>query len=54
MHPQATTTDNLGPLGRFAQVINDLLGENVQLVEVKGRPVYLDIPSYRMSAMSGG
>jgi endo-cleaving rubber dioxygenase len=44
----STSTGNLGPLAWFAQVINDLLGENVQMVEVKGEPIYLDIPSYHM------
>ena len=43
-----TSTDTAGPLAWFADVINKLLGENVQMVEVKGEPVYLDIPSYRM------
>jgi endo-cleaving rubber dioxygenase len=43
-----TSTDTTGPLAWFADVINKLLGENVQMVEVKGEPVYLDIPSYRM------
>jgi endo-cleaving rubber dioxygenase len=50
---QATATDNVGPLGWFAQVINDLLGENVQMVVVKGEPVYLDIPAYRMPGRAG-
>jgi hypothetical protein len=45
---QASAADTGGPLSWFAQVINDLLGENVQMVEVKGEPVYLDIPLYRM------
>lgn len=49
---QATTTDNAGPLSWFVQVINDLLGDNVQMVTLKGQPVYLDIPSYRMPASS--
>jgi endo-cleaving rubber dioxygenase len=44
----ATATSSTGPLGWFAQVINDLLGDNVQMVTLKGEPVYLDIPSYRM------
>jgi hypothetical protein len=43
-----TTTDTTGPLGWFADVMNKLLGENVQMVVLKGEPVYLDIPSYRM------
>jgi endo-cleaving rubber dioxygenase len=43
-----TVTDTSGPLGWFAEVINDLLGDNVQVVTLKGEPVYLDIPSYRM------
>jgi hypothetical protein len=47
---QATTADNTGPLGWFVQVINDLLGDNVQMVTLKGEPVYLDIPAYRMPA----
>ncbi|HEY1623366.1 MAG TPA: oxygenase MpaB family protein [Streptosporangiaceae bacterium] len=47
---QATTTDNAGPLSWFVQVINDLLGDNVQMVTLKGQPVYLDIPAYRMPA----
>jgi hypothetical protein len=47
---QATTTDTAGPLSWFVQVINDLLGDNVQMVTLKGMPVYLDIPSYRMPA----
>jgi hypothetical protein len=41
-----TETDNVGPLGWFAQVINKMLGENVQMVVVKGEPVFLDIPSW--------
>ena len=49
---QATTTGNGSPLSWFAQVISDLLGENVQMVEVKGQPVYLDIPSYRMPRLA--
>jgi hypothetical protein len=47
---QATTTENAGPLSWFVQVINDLLGDNVQMVTLKGEPVYLDIPSYRIPA----
>jgi hypothetical protein len=47
---QATTKDNAGPLSWFVQVINDVLGDNVQMVTLKGEPVYLDIPSYRMPA----
>jgi endo-cleaving rubber dioxygenase len=52
---QVTATDNVGPLGWFAQVIDDLLGDNVRMVELKGQTVYLDIPSYRMPqrAMTG-
>jgi hypothetical protein len=42
-----TETDKVGPLGWFAQVVNKLVGENVQMIEVKGEPVYLDIPSWR-------
>jgi hypothetical protein len=47
---QATTTDKAGPLSWFVQVVNDVLGDNVQMVTLKGEPVYLDIPSYRMPA----
>jgi endo-cleaving rubber dioxygenase len=43
-----TATDTAGPLGWFAEVINDVLGDNVRMVTLKGEPVYLDIPSYRM------
>jgi endo-cleaving rubber dioxygenase len=43
-----TATSTSGPLGWFAEVINDLLGDNVQMVTLKGEPVNLDIPSYRM------
>jgi endo-cleaving rubber dioxygenase len=46
---QQTETDKVGPLGWFAQVVNKMLGENVQMIEVKGEPVYLDIPSWRRS-----
>jgi hypothetical protein len=42
-----TETDKVGPLGWFAQVVSKMLGENVQMIEVKGEPVYLDIPSWR-------
>ena len=47
---QATTTVSAGPLSWFVQVVNDVLGDNVQMVTLKGEPVYLDIPSYRMPA----
>jgi hypothetical protein len=47
---QKTERDNVGPLGWFAQVINKMLGENVQMVVVKGEPVFLDIPSWPMPA----
>jgi hypothetical protein len=47
---QKTERDNVGPLGWFAQVINKMLDENVQMVVVKGEPVFLDIPSWRMPA----
>lgn len=45
-HLQKSETDKVGPLGWFAQVINRMLGEDVQMVVVKGEPVYLDIPTF--------
>lgn len=43
---EKTETDKVGPLGWFAHVIKRMLGENVQMVVVKGEPVYLDIPTF--------
>jgi endo-cleaving rubber dioxygenase len=39
-------TAKAGPLGWFGQVMSKILGESVQMVELKGQPVYLDIPSW--------
>jgi hypothetical protein len=36
-----------GPLGWFVQVIKRMLGEDVQMVVVKGEPAYLDIPTWQ-------
>jgi hypothetical protein len=44
---QKTETAKVGPLGWFAQVIRQMLGEDVQMVVVKGQPAYLDIPAWR-------
>lgn len=43
---EKTETDKVGPLGWFAHVIKRMIGENVQMVVVKGEPVYLDIPTF--------
>lgn len=45
---QKTEADKVaGPLGWFGQVIKRMLGEDVQMVLVKGEPVYLDIPTFQ-------